>query len=390
MYRTLLCLVFILWSLSHSFGQTCTANANVGGSNTFNASTGGIWTASGGATCPPTSTFTGNVVIDIGGNDRLIWDYALNMTGDMTITLANGGVMEYNANVNVTGNIPMTNTGSSILQVNTGVAVHVIAGVSGNMGDPNNNNVTFIVNGSGSLIVDGALSSKNGAGFLGTGTISGGSLVLGTGATCGVPCPVTGGFTSCTAGDAFCTTFLPIVLNYFRVSIPDNEQRVLVEWATEEEENVDYFEIQRAGSDLEFTSFITVPGAGYNTNSLQEYTTYDENPLMGTGYYRLKVVDIDGSVEYFYVQSVTYNGGRNFYISPNPTIGSLIKYNINFDPSPYDHVVLIDAVGNELLTATVTGSVNELIPNRTLPPGAYLLRYVSANYQSVVRVFVKE
>jgi hypothetical protein len=181
---------------------------------------------------------------------------------------------------------------------------------------------------------------------------------------------------------------LPVELLYFDVKAEGS--KVNLKWATEVEENFDHFEVQRAGKDLVFTSIITIEGAGYNTSSIQEYATSDQNPLVGTGYYRLKAVDIDGSVEYFYVRSVTYNGGRNFFVSPNPTSGSSINYNINFDPSPYDRVVLIDAVGNELLSGAVTGSKNELIPNKTLPPGAYLLRYVSANYQQVARVFIKE
>ncbi len=390
MRKAVIFFTFIFGCFVPVFGQTCTANANGGGSNTYNASTGGIWTASGGATCPPTSTFTGNVVINVGGNDRLIWNYALNMTGDMTITLANGSVMEYNANVNVTGNVPMTNTGSSTLQVNTGVAVHVIAGVNGDMGDPDNNNVTFIVNGSGSLEVDGTLSAKNGAVFSGTGTISGGLLEIGNGGTCGTPCPVTGGFTGCTAGDAFCTTNLPIVLSYFNVSLYKDEQRVLLEWATESEENFDHFEIQRAGSDLKFVSIVNVPGAGYNTNSLQQYVGYDNTPLVGNGYYRLKAVDIDGSVEYFKIKSINYNGGKRFGVYPNPANGLSIKYAINFEPTSHDRVVLVDAVGNELFSAAVTATENELIPDKALPSGVYLLRYISSTYQQVARVFIKD
>lgn len=184
------------------------------------------------------------------------------------------------------------------------------------------------------------------------------------------------------------TGVLPIELLYFTAELHD--ESVLIKWATEKEESFDHFEIQRAGSDLEFASISNVPGAGYNTNSLKEYSTTDNTPLVGTGYYRLKAVDIDGSVEYFQVKSVTYNGGRNFYVSPNPTNGSSIKYNINFDPSTSDRVVLVDAVGNELATELVTGSKNELIPTKMVPPGVYLLRYISAEFEQVVRVFVKE
>jgi hypothetical protein len=164
----------------------------------------------------------------------------------------------------------------------------------------------------------------------------------------------------------------------------------LIEWATEEEENFKHFEIQRAGKDLEFSTILEVSGAGYNTNTIQKYTTYDENPLVGTGYYRLKAVDIDGSVEYFKIKSVNYNGNRKLLVSPNPVSGTSIKYTLNFDPGPYDRVTLINQLGTELISTPVTAIENELVLDSKLRPGAYLLRYSSPTYQYVARVFIKD
>ncbi len=73
---------------------------------------------------------------------------------------------------------------------------------------------------------------------------------------------------------------LPIKLQYFNVSIPKKENHAVLEWATSMEENFEHFEIQRAGKDLEFATIVEVPGVGYTTNSVQEYSAYDENPLV--------------------------------------------------------------------------------------------------------------
>ncbi len=353
--------------------KTCTSNPTTISSNiNFGAIT---WTASGGATVAECNnmadgliTFTGNVIVDVANNT--------------TITISN--------NVNITGNFPISGGPGSTLSVSGGgpsTTLHV----TGNLGNAASNGVQYNVTAtSDHIIVDGTLFGKNNNAFTGAGTISGGTLDVKNGSTCGSPCPVTGGFTSCTAGDAFCTTYLPIVLSYFNVSLDKVEERVLLEWATESEENFNHFEVQRAGSDLKFASIVNVPGAGYNTNSLQQYTAYDEAPLIGKGYYRLKAVDIDGSVEYFKIKSVNYSGGRKFRIYPNPTNGSSIKYTINFEPSPYDRVVLVDAVGNELFSAAVTATENKLISDKVLPSGAYLLRYISSTHHQVARVFIKE
>lgn len=303
-------------------------------------------------------------------------------TGNLCVNLVNGSNLVIDTDFTVTGDFKITNSGNSTLTLPAGIDFWV----TGNLGDATNNQVDFVID--GNLRVDGTVYGKNANAFSGSGSVDAGGLDFNTAPTCN-PCNITWNVDACNPPSEFCTTVLPIELSYFRVSIPKGEKQTLIEWATEKEENFDHFEIQRAGSDLKFVSIRSVPGAGYSTNSLQEYEIYDQNPLVGTGYYRLKAVDIDGTVEYFYVRSVTFNGGRNFYVSPNPANGSSITYTINFDPSPYDRVILIDAVGKELFSGVVSGTENELIPNKALPQGAYLLRYVSAHYQQVARVFIK-
>ncbi len=77
-------------------------------------------------------------------------------------------------------------------------------------------------------------------------------------------------------------------------------------------------------------------------------------------------------------------------VSPNPVSGSSFKYTINFDPGPYDRVVLVNQVGTELFSAPVTAIENELVLDSKLKPGAYLLRYTSPTFQHVARVFIKD
>ncbi|MDH5365841.1 MAG: hypothetical protein OEW67_02585, partial [Cyclobacteriaceae bacterium] len=98
---------FLFFPYAVTYSQTCTADANITGTNTITASTSGIWTAAGGATCPPTSTFVGDVIIDIGGNDTFVWDYDLTMTGNFDVTLANSGTIQFDNNLFVTGNFPI-------------------------------------------------------------------------------------------------------------------------------------------------------------------------------------------------------------------------------------------------------------------------------------------
>lgn len=201
-------------------------------------------------------------------------------------------------------------------------------------------------------------------------------------------CEPAAGFAGPTGyGETGYTTILPIRLVGFSAEVVGN--RIEFKWATEKEENFDHFEIERAGNDLQFTTVATIPAAGSPT-AYTEYTATDKNPLIGTHYYRLKAVDLDQSYEYVKLVPVEFTDSKEFAIVPNPSSGSLIKYQINFDPSANDYVVLIDAVGNELQRKSVEGTQNEFTPVKTLKPGTYLLRYVSAKYQHTTRLFVRE
>jgi hypothetical protein len=179
---------------------------------------------------------------------------------------------------------------------------------------------------------------------------------------------------------------LPIVLSYFNAYLRNNTVELV--WATEKETDFDYFEIQRGNEAFNFTSILKVPGAGYNTETLQRYTAVDLNPLIGVTYYRLKAVDLDGSYEYFRPVSVVNDSERKITVAPNPVRGNSIRYSINFQPQSFDQIVLLDAIGNEIMTTPVQGSENQLVFDNSLKPGAYILRYQSSTFQKFARVIV--
>jgi hypothetical protein len=182
---------------------------------------------------------------------------------------------------------------------------------------------------------------------------------------------------------------LPIKLLNFQVSIRGNEKQVLIEWATEKEDNFNYFEIQRAGSDGKFSGIGKVKGAGYNTSSIQKYSLVDENPLVGHNYYRLKAVDLDGSSETFHVVFVTLADKKRFSVYPNPSNGSDMKYRINFEYTSGDKITLLDKLGNEIQNGTVSDVEASLPFSEGVKPGIYLLKYSSPSFNEIIRIIVR-
>jgi hypothetical protein len=94
-----------------------------------------------------------------------------------------------------------------------------------------------------------------------------------------------------------------IVLTNFNGLVSEN-QNVELSWSTMMESNVDYFEIQRSGDGMNFEDIDSVQSQmKISTNVYQlQYNYTDIHPLMGTSYYRIKVV------------------GKNGYINQSPVV----------------------------------------------------------------------
>jgi len=88
-----------------------------------------------------------------------------------------------------------------------------------------------------------------------------------------------------------------ITLTNFRGVFTD-QQEVDLNWVTMMESEVDYFEIQRSGDGLNFQDIDSVESKmKITTNDYQlQYSYKDTHPLMGTSYYRVKVVGKNGNI----------------------------------------------------------------------------------------------
>ncbi len=108
---------------------------------------------------------------------------------------------------------------------------------------------------------------------------------------------------------------LPVTLVSFTSNSDDCD--VEIQWETAAEENFDYYELQRSLNGLEFVSFAKIESKGDNSTYLYE----DESLSSETWYYRLKMIDLDGSYEYSNIISEEVNciSDSKINIYPNPT-----------------------------------------------------------------------
>lgn len=90
------------------------------------------------------------------------------------------------------------------------------------------------------------------------------------------------------------TTF-PVELLSFDANPIEDE--VTLSWETANEQNSAFFLIERAGEDQNFIAIGQMEAAGYSFQA-KSYSSIDPNPISGANYYRLKLVDLDGSFAY--------------------------------------------------------------------------------------------
>ena len=86
----------------------------------------------------------------------------------------------------------------------------------------------------------------------------------------------------------------------------DNERRNAVNWITTSEENSSYFTVERGSTSSVFESIGQVRARNI-TNFESSYNFSDNTPFAGNNYYRLKMVDKDGSFKYSPVVLVSRN-----------------------------------------------------------------------------------
>ncbi|AWW00674.1 hypothetical protein [Arcticibacterium luteifluviistationis] len=121
-------------------------------------------------------------------------------------------------------------------------------------------------------------------------------------------------------GQTGSTGSFPVKLNSFESSVM--EGKVILLWNTSNELDFNKFEVERSRDARVFERIGNVQG-----KELEVYSFNDDFPIKGENYYRLKMVDLDGSYEYSKIIVANYTGKEDFKVFPNPVLNGVIKVN---------------------------------------------------------------
>ncbi|MGI4874198.1 MAG: beta strand repeat-containing protein [Janthinobacterium lividum] len=172
---------------------------------------------------------------------------------------------------------------------------------------------------------------------------------------------------------------LPVSLTSFTAA--RNGSSVALTWTTASEQNSARFEVERSLDGLSFANVATVAAHGTSLVPLN-YATLDRNAPTAALYYRLRLVDADGSSAYSAVVVVAGNAGE-VALTPNPAHDQVRL--VTDVPTAY---VLRSALGQVVLSGTTQAGATT-VELRGLAAGVYFVElHTSAG--RVVRKLVKE
>jgi trimeric autotransporter adhesin len=165
---------------------------------------------------------------------------------------------------------------------------------------------------------------------------------------------------------------LPIKLQYFTAQ--KNALGAKLNWASATELNAKNYEVEKSTDGIHWKTMVTINANG-NSSALNEYYTFDNFPVIGVNYYRLKQVDVNGKFEYSVVRTVVFTAETAIMVFPNPASGTINLYVKNKTDKTYA-VSLMDISGR-VVYKSISKEYKLAINAKNLVKGIYFVKVIA-------------
>jgi|GEM_PF-6100345 len=371
-------------------------------------------------------SFTGSVSVDGNSNTELCISESITYTGSLNINSSNSTVNNFgtisgislnsNGNFNNYGDLQLTSltvNGGDFNNLNTSGTVDITNDfIINNGADANlDGGVTIggnlTVNSGGELKLDGTYITISG-----TLTVNSANSVSGLGSSSGCEGISFGSInlnnTNAFSGDVdlcnttdpnstpsvtgstrcVCTGLLPVEFINNSTKADYENKRVQVKWATAAERNSASFSIERSLNGFNFTGIGDVVAAG-NSEDINNYIFYDNTPILGKSYYRIKQIDTDGSFTFTSIMVQNYEDRQS-------SGSMLISINNNAMQLNFPEYVeegqleVISSTGKLISTRNIeVNAYSTLLKQRELSAGIFIIRFRSNEKLWVNKVLIE-
>jgi hypothetical protein len=178
-------------------------------------------------------------------------------------------------------------------------------------------------------------------------------------------------------------TFNTLAVKLISFTAQPQSSQVALTWKVTEQLNINSYSVEHSTNGNVFTVIQTVTA---NTNTDATYNSIHANPASGINYYRIRIVNADGSVKYSDIRIVIFNGKGIVSIFPNPANDQV---NIQLPESWQGkdiNIKFINQLGQIVINKQLeNASQVESIAISKLLPGIYNISLTDRQSQTVMR-----
>jgi uncharacterized protein YkwD len=167
---------------------------------------------------------------------------------------------------------------------------------------------------------------------------------------------------------------LPVELVSFLAS--KEQHNAMIRWSTTQETNSSGFEIQHSVNAKNWSTVGTVAAAG-ESKTIVSYEFLHTEPVKGDNFYRLRMIDRDGTFTYSRIQGLRFNGlpEPGIALYPNPASNDLFVR----DADLVQGVTVRDIGGKLAFQADFIDPVTGKLSVETIPSGLYIVNITLSN-----------
>ena len=176
---------------------------------------------------------------------------------------------------------------------------------------------------------------------------------------------------------------LPVKISTFNAAF--TQKSISIKWTTTNENGIAYYNLQRSSNGIDFKTISSINSLSNLTNN-NSYDYLDEdviNQNIDKIYYRLAIVEKDGTTQYSEIISLKINQKKSFIIYPNP-----IKNYLRVKGNNLREIQILDMTGRELHKQCLNEFDTKVYIN--LKSGVYLIKVNSSKNETETKKIVIE
>lgn len=180
-------------------------------------------------------------------------------------------------------------------------------------------------------------------------------------------------------------TALPIKLLSFTGNIADGYNNL--DWVSESAINVNRIIVERSANGTSFESIGDITGSAVNNRN---GNFKDFKPMIGANYYRLKIMDNNGSMEYSNIVLLKRNDRFLISINPNPAVG-FAEVQVSSDKKGSYALMLYNTNGQKVMSKMINtniGITRTKLDVSSLPKGVYSVSVFDQQAQEKVKTIL--